>query len=583
LDRRFALFLAFIAVSVYANTLLNDFVAGDRQFILRNPFIGDPQAVLKSFTSDYWGTLGGQSFVYYRPLIVLTHFIDFSLYGLYPLGHHFSNLIFHTVVTLLVYKLFLCLIPANPWAAFAGGALFALHPVHTHSVAYVIGRTDILAAVFYVSGLILLIGGQQKKQRIAAACLCYFLALLCKEIAVTLPLVFLLYRFCWLSQHKQEGKSDLLVPFASLCATFMLYLPLRFFAVGLSAAQGVLPEWYTVWQRLSLIFIICGFYLWKLLLPLHLCFYSNLVVPGTWTEVVTSPFFLLGSFFFLSCCVAVKMVPRLGFALAWIGCSLIPVLNIIRLPVLAKENYLYIPSVGFCLLFAMLVAGREGKKKIVVAPLLFFIGLMYGVGTCRRNSDYRDPVTFLKRTLNAMPPIPTRPMEDVRFFEGAKNFYTTHRNLGRLYRERGQWEKAIASFEEALSYVPSYFDRQYAADIKVSLGSAYEKTGRLEEAFRVLSDVLPIADRPYYVNNLLGVILARMNDPGKAEMYFKQALKSKENYAPAHYNLGILYMKLNIQQKGEDELRRAAQLNPKYKKFLTHNAFPLSNGQNIDE
>jgi tetratricopeptide (TPR) repeat protein len=182
-----------------------------------------------------------------------------------------------------------------------------------------------------------------------------------------------------------------------------------------------------------------------------------------------------------------------------------------------------------------------------------------------------------------MPPIPTPHMEDVRFFEGAKNFYTTHRNLGRLYRERGQWEKAIASFEEALSYVPSYFDRQYAADIKVSLGSAYEKTGKLEEAFRVLSDVLPIADRPYYVNNLLGVISTKMNDLEKAERYFKQAVKSKENYAPAHYNLGILYMKLNIQQKGEDELRRAAQLNPKYKKFLTHNAFPPSDVQNIDE
>jgi len=111
LKRQSILLLILISVSVYANSLLADFIAGDRQFILQNPLVGDFKAVLQSFTADYWGILGGQSFVYYRPFIILTHFIDFNIYGLNPAGHHFSNIIFHTLVTLLVYRLFCGLFP----------------------------------------------------------------------------------------------------------------------------------------------------------------------------------------------------------------------------------------------------------------------------------------------------------------------------------------------------------------------------------------------------------------------------------------------------------------------------------------
>jgi hypothetical protein len=84
--------LILLAAGVYWNTIPNDFVAGDRQFILRNKHIGEFNTVLNSFTSDYWGKLGGESFIYYRPLVILTHFIDFTLYGLNPAGHHLSNI-----------------------------------------------------------------------------------------------------------------------------------------------------------------------------------------------------------------------------------------------------------------------------------------------------------------------------------------------------------------------------------------------------------------------------------------------------------------------------------------------------------
>ncbi len=79
-------FLILLSAGVYWNTLSNDFVAGDRQFILRNEHIGDFQTVLASFSSDYWGKLGGESFIYYRPLVILTHYIRLSIVRLKPGG-----------------------------------------------------------------------------------------------------------------------------------------------------------------------------------------------------------------------------------------------------------------------------------------------------------------------------------------------------------------------------------------------------------------------------------------------------------------------------------------------------------------
>ncbi len=574
---RFVIILILITAGVYSNTLLNEFVAGDRQFILRNPFVGNFDTVIKSFTSDYWGILGGESFLYFRPLAVLTHFVDFKLYGLNPAGHHLTNIIFHIIVTLLVYRFFSLLFPSKPGAGFAGAVFFALHPIHTHSVSYVMGRTDILAALFYMSGLIFLIEGNRNEQlykrilKIAGSCLAFFLALLCKEIAITLPAIYLLYIICWPSQNRHKAKEAWL-SFCCLCLTALIYLGLRFYAVGFESPGVIPPTWYSAWQKVSLVFITCGFYVWKLVLPFNLCYYSNIIVPGTLADVLSSYLFLTGIFLFIVIIVSLKTAPRLCLALGWIAVTLTPVLNIIPLPALAKENYLYIPSIGFCLFFSMLTASWSEKKNFQgYCTIIFFISLIYGAGTLKRNNEYRTPVIFLKSTISAMDPVPSGQREDVRFFEGVKNFYTTYRNLGRLYMEQGLWGKASREFEKALSYTPLYFSPEYTADIKISLGKAYEKTGELDKAVRVLNSVLPASSRQHYVYNLLGVVFIKLNEEKRAEASFKQAIKSKDDYAPAHYNLGKLYIRLKRKEEGYYELGRAAELNPKYRKFILHN------------
>lgn len=582
-------FLTLIVMGVYWNTLANDFVAGDRQFILRNPDLGNYQAVQQSFFSDYWGNLGGESFIYYRPITIVSHFIDVKLYGLHPAGHHFSNMALHAIVTLLVYRLFICLFPACHWAALTGSGLFALHPIHTHSVAYVMGRTDILATLFYLWSLLLLIGAAKQHRRlkpgwrIVGACLCYFLALLCKEIAVTLPAVFILYWFLWKHDHHAGTKSGFWFGLIALCLTLGIYLFLRITVVGLSGPAEVLPAWYSLWQRVGTVFITCGFYVWKLCLPFRLCYYSNIVIPGSWAEVIGSPFFwlsLMTGLFFLFCW---RRVSRVSFALGWIGVSLLPVLNIIPITTLAKENYLYLPSIGFCLLFSLLVykwwqgsANTPGKYRTLLLIMWGLISLLYASATVRRNTDYRDPIIFLKSTLKHMAAVPVQQAGDVRFFEGTKNFYVAYRNLGLLYQERGQWQEAAQSFENALRYTPSYFSPKYESATKISLGTVYEKMGMLSKAFQILQEARPLAVSPSKADNLLGVLCAKMGQKEQAEFYFTRAIQEEEAYAPAHLNLGILYMQTERPQKGLEELSKAVQLSPKYKEVVSRYGLPTS-------
>jgi hypothetical protein len=527
--------LILLAAVVYWNTLGNDFVAGDRQFILRNKHIGEFSTVLNSFTSDYWGKLGGESFIYYRPLVIFTHFVDFTLYELNPAGHHLSNIFFHCLVTVTVYLFFLSFLSGKRWAAFAGAALFALHPIHTHSVSYVMGRTDILATLFYLWSLILLTHSRQsqtaavEKVPLAGACLCFFCALLCKEIAITLPLAYILCCYCRDANRFSWKDRSFISPLLGVMATAVCYLVLRGVAVGTGTQYAVLP-WYSFSQNIWLFFKTLGFYLVKLLFPVQLCYYSNIVVPGTLSEVIISPLIWTSIVFLAATAASLQRFRTIGFTLGWLLITLLPVLNIVMLPALAKENYLYLPSIGFCFGFAV-IFDKLMKVHLIRStwyPRIALCGtmlmaLLYAAGTIDRNHDYKTPLTFLQSTVTTMAPVPVSQREDPRFFEPVKNFYTTYKNLGIIYQERNQPEQAIHALTSALGYTPAYFSKQYAASVKVLLATSLVQTGRLEEASLLLKEARPFVEHPARVDNRLGMIVRHLGHTPEAYAYVKQA------------------------------------------------------------
>jgi len=532
---RLAIVLALITFGIYGAALQTDFVAGDRQFILNNELAADVPTALQSFIADYWATLGGEAFVYYRPLTVLTHCLDTNLWGLNPVGHHLTNVILHTAVTLLVFLFFLRLLPSRPLLSFGAALLFGLHPIHTHSIIYVVGRTDVLATLFCLLALLMLCRPRCTLIHYSAGALCYLAALLFKEIAVTLPLLYGLYCLTM-----PAGKKPSLPQFrratAFLSLALLLYLAARIQAVGLGGPPGT-EFLYAFWQRALLVFMTLGFYCVKLLLPLNLCYYSNLVVPYLGMSALDSLLIAAGAV-----CAALTLIfwrkGLAGMMLAWISITLLPVLNIITLPVIAKENYLYLPSIGFCLLAAMMFDKIKRLVSTRIAVLLFLcVLLLYGMQITLRTLDYRDPAAYLLSATRVMRPLTPDELENKHYFEGAKNWFTTCRNLGYLFIEKKDPASAEFWFLRALDHTAEYFDPGYAAECHLALGELYLKQGRHHEAQTHLNTALLDTGRAHTVYNLLGVGAAMQNDSPAAKAFFLKALEIDPEYSSAHNNL----------------------------------------------
>jgi len=531
---RLAIVLALITVAVYVPALRSDFVAGDRQFILNNEQVADVPTALQSFVADYWGALGGESFVYYRPLTVLTHCIDTNVWGRDPAGHHAVNIVLHTIATLLVFAFFLRLLPGRTAVCCAGALLFGLHPVHTHSVIYVMGRTDVLATLFCMLALLLLCRPRCSGAQHGLGALCFLASLLCKEIAVTLPLLYALY--CRAAPSGRPAMAQVRRAGLLLGAALAMYLFMRIQAVGPGAGPGVGVA-YALWQRALLVFMTLGFYCAKLLLPVDLCYYSNLVVPHSGMAAVDIALVACG----LLCATLIILLWRrgiAGLALAWIGITLLPVLNIIALPVLAKENYLYLPSVGFCLLGALAVDKvRRYVTGRTAAVLLSAVALLYSMQLCLRSLDYRDPALYLLSAVRTMRPLPPDALENTHYFEGAKNWFTTCRNLGYLFVEKNNPAAAEQWFLRALDYSTAYFDPRYAAECHQALAELYLEQGRTDEVQPHLNAALNGTGQPQAVYNLLGVAAAMQDDLQSAEDFFLRALEIDPGFASARVNL----------------------------------------------
>ena len=560
--------ITILAMAAYWNTLSNDFVAGDLQFVRNNPHVGNLDAVYKSFVSDYWKSLGGEAFLYYRPLVVLTHFFDVKLYGLQPGGHHFSNMLYHVMATLLVYQLLLRLLAFRVAPAAIGSILFAVHPIHTHSVSYVVGRTDILATIFYLAALLLLIDGLRNGHgrmpwgKSIAAGLCFFLALLCKEMAVTLPLVLVCLSVCTDGGYQRLKEPRLWIMCAILGGILICYALLRSQAVGFSNAEEIVWAQYSLLQRISLVFVTLGFYVTKLLLPVHLCYFADFTVPGSWQEVVTSGLFWTGIAFCIVLLAALARPALLSLAVLWIGITLLPVLNIIRIAALAKENFLYLPSVGFCVLFAVAAAYwcQAARTRAVIYPLLGLVGAAYLTMTIERNREYAHPVLFLEETLQDMTPVPEAARKELRFFDQVKNFYVVYFNLGNLYHQREEWDKAAAALTSALSYMPAYFPAERRARALFTLGIVEEKRGNLDAANTALLEAREASPRRSDVDVMLGLVAVRQGRMDEAETYFKRAISENPANVKAHFNLGLVYRDTGRLEEFRAELQEASRL-----------------------
>ena len=180
----------------YINTLNNSFVYDDNTYVVENRQIRSVSNIPKAFISSYPPDSKGQGL--YRPLVTVSYIIDYALWGLNPKGFHLANIIFHILTSIIVYLLALEIIKTQ-WPSAVVGIVFALHPVHTEAVTWVVGRAEVMAGLFYFLAFLFYIKAVNlpffKNRQFIFSNIFYFLALLSKEIAITLPILLFVYDY----------------------------------------------------------------------------------------------------------------------------------------------------------------------------------------------------------------------------------------------------------------------------------------------------------------------------------------------------------------------------------------------------
>jgi tetratricopeptide (TPR) repeat protein len=552
---RRALLIAALCLGAYANALPNGFVYDDWDLVVRNVRLREG-GVLDAVRGGYWEGSRGGSF-YYRPVVSLSFLVDHRIWGERPLGYHLTNVLLHTACSLLVLALATVWL-RSPGAGLAAAALFAVHPVHTQSVAWIAGRTDVLAALFFLAALAL----HHRAERAAAASrpgalglragahAATGLALLSKEMAVTFPAALALHGALVGGRRGPEDRRWRIAA-AGSAALVAAYLGVRVAVVG--TAAGYADDPHAWWQsadgtasRLLAVPRILAFYAERLFFPWRLAFESGIrPEPAPSVLQIALPLAALAAAAAASLILR-RREPAALFGAAWFAATILPVANVFPFFESAMEHFAYIPSAGA--LVAAVAAGRAVlKRPRARAAAAAAAVLLLGARTADRNLDGRDEETVWRVTVRDSPSA------------------RAYNNLGLRLLDAGRLQEARAAFQSAVDHEP---------DLPLSwsnLGVAAASQGRIAEAAALFRRALSIDPRHPDALFNLAMTLERNErgeryGPGypaeKALAVYGDLLAVHPGHAEGWTNMGVLLERLGRLPEAAAAYERAVAAGP---------------------
>src|SRR5579883_1880170 len=384
-----ALVLGFAA---YCGTSTFEFVHDDRAQIVHNPIVKSWQYVPRYFTEHVWeaivpGTIGN----YYRPVFLLWLRFNDALFGLRVSAWHWTSLLCHLAVTLLVYFLGVRLLRDRFDAAVAT-LIFAVYPVHLDSVAWISGITDPLMTLFFVAAFLCYLEGRQA----AALCL-YAAAILTKEPALVFPGLVFIYEWMFaeteaprLARFRRAVLKS--VPFVIVSGLYLIQRVRVIGAIGHSVTSASLSTVLFTWPGVFWLYA-------KLLL------WPAVVNPFHATEYVTRPGwgnFALPLLAMIAIADVIYLLSRrfenrvVAFASAWLILPMVPLLDLRVLPMaeFVHDRYLYLSSIGFAIMAALAI--KLAPRQILL-PLSLTLAMALTVGTVLESSVYANDLLYYSR------------------------------------------------------------------------------------------------------------------------------------------------------------------------------------------
>ena len=536
----FSILLILLAVTlVYANSLSNGFVFDDIGTIVENKYIKDFGRNLPSFfTTSYFKISGVEGS--YRPIATLSYYLLYAIFGLNPFGYHLASVILHFLNAVLLYFL-LDRFLGNRLTALFAALMFACHPVISEAVNCISYNEDLLSALFYFLAFWFHIKAAAddknvKKGFYVFSLICFLLGLLSKEMAITLPVMIVLYDAVSREiDHQQMFAKRILNTFwrrkfyyGGYLAVSLFYMSLRFLIL-VTPKVSLAPSYGSLIERIIYLPVHLFTYMKMTVLPLNLNAEYVFAYPGHFFEivniiglVVVAGLLLLSFYFF-------KRSKEISFGLWWFLITLFPVYNLIEIANPIAERYLYLPLVGFCIIVAIvlndvinrLTGDKATATGVLKACVILAILGFYASVTVARNRDWKDDLSLWTKTRETSP-----------------NSSIVHGNLGRAYHNLGMLKEAEDSYQTAIQVNPSDFKAYY------NLGTLYEEQGDIRNAVRYYKRTTEL--NPGFVDSHFNLanIYAQMGMLEEAVPHLKKAVEFKPGDFEARNNLGVLYARL---------------------------------------
>jgi tetratricopeptide (TPR) repeat protein len=487
------------------------------------------------------------------PLAWLSHMADCQFFGLRSGFHHLSNIVLHVIGAILLFGVLKSMTGAT-WRSAGVAFLFAFHPLHVESVAWISERKDVLCGVFWLLTLwgYVRYAKAPSAKRYVLALIPFCLGLLAKPMIVTLPFVLLLLDVWPLRRLEVSGRPEqrdqtrLFVP-TTWHGALVEKLPFLAFAVGASVVtffaqeHGGAVNAHPFTARLANALISYVVYIGKMFWPTRLAvFYPFPVEIADWQVAAASIVLLALS---AAAVASIRRRPYLTIGWFWYIGTLLPVIGLVEVGAQSRaDRYTYIPMIG--LFIALVWAGAELFQRWPASrPAVAAVSAVASVGclllTWVQTGQWKDSLSLFRHAIAV-----------------TEGNYVAYNNLGRALKDQGNIAEAVRDYQEALRIMPDYLE------VLVNMGAIALERGHPAEALGYLSQALRQGPGypPAHVN--MGIALGQLGRAAESVREFREALRFEPDYAEAHSELGTALATLGQTNEALDELEEAVKLRP---------------------
>ena len=618
--------LTLLILSAYWPVQRYDFINYDDTIYVTENYSIQRNITLESIRDTFGHVRTG----HWHPLTMMSHMLDWQLFGDKAGGHHWTNVIIHIFNTILLFLLFNTLTGAMWRSAFVA-ALFAIHPLNVESVAWISERKNVLSTFFLISTMLSYVWYVKKPnwKRYLPVFLCFVLGLMSKPMLVTLPFVLLLLDYWPLHRLPIDLQSNDRLKVRELIRRtskiffnlilekvplFVLSIISSYFTIYASKYAGDIGsiEAFPLTRRISNAVVSYALYIKKFFWPTDLAVFYPLSDIPIWHFSIALLFLVSVTVFV---CRYFRKYPYLFVGWFWYLGTLIPVIGLIQVGSQAMaDRYAYVPLIGIFMMMAWGLADIAHKKYLKnivvivsgVSLIILFIITNFQIQYWRNTTAlFEQALNVTKNNFIANLGLGNELLRKNKIDEAIRHYYagllldpendSLLMSFAWALHMKGENDKALAMLRLSLLFNPKSMDAhnrlgvilfqeghideaiiEYQKSVDLNnenplthnnLGNALAEKGKINEAINEYREVLRINPEHAGAHNNLAMLLMRQDKNEEAIRHFREAIRLSPAYANAFFYLAKILKNEGLEKEAEYYYREAIRINPEYKNY----------------